>query len=155
MRFFRSSEIAGIARETLDFIFETCRDTHPNEFIGIMRATEADDLNLDKEGRVITDVMVIPGTKSGRTRATLRDDMVPLNLGGVGTVHSHPSGVAQPSKADLVTFSKKGKRHIIVASPYSIESWRCFDSSGEEVELEVLDVELDDVGEVYDEFDDM
>ncbi|MFB6282606.1 MAG: Mov34/MPN/PAD-1 family protein [Halobacteria archaeon] len=153
MRFFRSSGIAGIARETLDFVFEACRDTHPNEFIGIMKGTEASDIGVDRDGQVVTEVMVIPGTKSGRTRATLRDDMIPLNLGGVGTVHSHPSGVPEPSKEDLITFSKKGKRHIIVASPYMMDSWQCFDSSGEPVDIEVLDVDLEDVGYVYGDFE--
>lgn len=141
---FRSSGILGIAQETLDFVFESARDTHPNEFMGILRATDAGKLALDRKGSVITDVLVIPGTKSGESMAQLREEMIPINSGGVGTVHSHPSGSTQPSQEDLLTFARKGKRHIIVAHPYGMDSWRCYDGGGEVVDLDVLEVDFED-----------
>lgn len=150
MGLFRSSPILGIADETLEFVLETCADTHPKEFMGLLRAEEASSSNLHfrgrapGKGRVITDVLVIPGTKSGEAMATLRSDMVPANVGGVGTVHSHPSGSTRPSDEDLQTFSRKGKRHVIVANPYDRDSWECYNSKGEAVELEVLNVEFDE-----------
>ncbi|MDZ7688138.1 MAG: Mov34/MPN/PAD-1 family protein [Halobacteriales archaeon] len=148
MGLFRSSPVLGIAEETLEFILETCADTHPNEFMGLLRAEEASRLEFREpspgKGRVITDVLVIPGTKSGETMATLRSDMVPTNVGGLGTVHSHPSGSTRPSNEDLRTFSKKGKRHIIVGSPYDRGSWQCYNTKGEPVELPVLDVKFED-----------
>ena len=150
MGLFRSSSVAGIADETLEFVLETCADTHPNEFMGLLRAEEASSPRLrfhgrePAGGRVITDVLVIPGTKSGEAMASLREEMIPANVGGVGTVHSHPSGSTRPSNEDLRTFSKKGARHIIVGRPYDRGSWRCYDSEGDTVELEVLDVEFDE-----------
>lgn len=141
---FRSSGVLGIAGDTLEFVFEACRDTHPDEFMGVLRGTDASRLGLDEKGSVITDVLVIPGTKSGNAMAQLREEMIPINSGGVGTVHSHPSGSARPSQEDLSTFRSKGKRHIIVAHPYGMDSWRCYDRDGSEVDLEVLDVEFED-----------
>jgi len=35
MRLFRSSEILGIARETLEFALEASEATHPNEYMGL------------------------------------------------------------------------------------------------------------------------
>jgi len=150
MGLFRSSAVLGIADETLEFVLETCADTHPNEFMGLLRAEEASSPRLHfhgrepGKGRVITDVLVIPGTKSGEAMASLRDEMVPANSGGVGTVHSHPSGSTRPSEEDLRTFSRKGARHIIVGRPYDRHTWRCYNAEGEPVELDVLDVEFDE-----------
>ena len=148
MGLFRSSPVLGIAEETLEFVLETCADTHPNEFMGLLRADEASRLDFRDaapgKGRVITDVLVIPGTTSGETMATLKSEMVPTNVGGIGTVHSHPSGSVRPSNEDLRTFSKKGQRHIIVANPYDKGSWQCYSSKGEPVDLPVLDVVFKD-----------
>jgi len=150
MGLFRSSSVLGIAEETLEFILETCADTHPNEFMGLLRAEEASSPRLEfhggvpGDGRVITDVLVIPGTKSGEAMASLRQEMVPANAGGVGTVHSHPSGSTRPSNEDLRTFGSKGVRHIIVGRPYDRDTWQCYDPEGSRVELDVLDVEFDE-----------
>jgi proteasome lid subunit RPN8/RPN11 len=76
--------------------------------------------------------------------ASLRSEMIPTNVGGVGTVHSHPSGSTRPSDEDLRTFAKKGVRHIIVGRPYDKKTWQCYNAKGEPVELEVLSVEFED-----------
>ncbi|MFP4631908.1 MAG: Mov34/MPN/PAD-1 family protein [Halobacteriota archaeon] len=145
---FRSSSVVGIARDTLEFALNASRDTHPREFMGVLATTSSKKLDvrgrLDEDGDVITDVMVIPGSKSGEVMATIREDMIPTGLGGVGTVHSHPSGSTRPSDEDLRTFSKKGRRHIIVGYPYDERSWTCYDREGDVVDLPVLDVEFED-----------
>ncbi|MCX2819539.1 Mov34/MPN/PAD-1 family protein [Haladaptatus sp. F3-133] len=150
MGLFRSSSVVGIADETLEFVLETCADSHPNEFMGLLRAEEVSSprLRFDGEepgsGRVITDVLVIPGTTSGEAMASVREEMVPANVGGVGTVHSHPSGSIRPSEEDLRTFGSKGARHIIVGRPYDRDTWRCYSSEGEGVHLDVLDVDFEE-----------
>lgn len=148
MGLFRSSPVLGIADDTLEFVLETCADTHPKEFMGLLRAEESSRLNIrgqdEQKGRVITDVLVLPGTKSGESMATLRSEMVPTNVGGIGTVHSHPSGSTRPSNEDLRTFSKKGQRHIIVGRPYDRETWECYNAKGERIDLPVLEVEFED-----------
>lgn len=140
MGLFSSNEILGIAGETLAFVLNASRESHPNEYMGYLRATDAETLGLDRSGRVITDVLVIPGTETDNSSATVKTTMQPNTTGSVGSVHSHPSGVLRPSDADLGTFSR-GDVHIIVGAPYEWSDWQAFDSQGEKRELDVLDVE--------------
>jgi proteasome lid subunit RPN8/RPN11 len=141
MGLFRSSELLGIARETMEFTLEACEESHPNEYIGFLRTEDAAKLDLDRTGQVITDVLVIPGTTSNPVSASVRSHMKPNDMRSVGSVHSHPNGVLQPSDADLATFGQ-GAVHIIVGAPYGWGDWKAFNNRGEQTTLEVLDVEL-------------
>lgn len=143
MRLFRSSELLGIARETMEFVLEACRETHPDEYMGFLRADDARKLGLDRSGQVITDVLVIPGTESNPVSATVKSSMKPNDLRSVGSVHSHPNGVLRPSDADLATFGQ-GEVHVIVGAPYGWGNWKAFDNQGEQTHLDVLDVDLPD-----------
>jgi hypothetical protein len=67
--------------------------------------------------------------------------MIPNDQTAAGSIHSHPNGVLRPSDADLQTFGR-GDVHIIVGAPYGWNDWQAFDSEGNPVELDVLDVEL-------------
>ena len=140
---FRSSEILGIADDALEFALRASEDAHPNEYMGQLRGEDARKLGLDREGTVITDVLLAPGTKTNPVSAEFNPSYMPNDLRGVGSVHSHPNGVLRPSDADLATFSR-GQVHIIVGAPYGRGDWRAFDSEGHETDLEVLDVELPD-----------
>ncbi|WP_342304851.1 Mov34/MPN/PAD-1 family protein [Methanolobus sp. ZRKC5] len=128
-----STEIKGIAKETLNFALEVSKSTYPNEFAGLLQV---------KDG-IITDILFLPGTESSEINAVLKLFMMP-NISAVGSVHSHPSSVIRPSKADLRLFSKTGNHHIIVGHPFGPENWKCFNGSGEEIILDVLDVEIED-----------
>ncbi|WP_435195375.1 Mov34/MPN/PAD-1 family protein [Natronomonas sp. EA1] len=141
MRLFRSGTLLGIASEALDFALEASEDAHPNEYMGFLRGEDARKLGLDRDGTVITDVLVIPGTESNPVSATVQTSMVPNDVRAAGSVHSHPNGVLRPSDADLATFGK-GKVHIIIGYPYGRNDWRAFDRQGEPTELEVLDIDL-------------
>jgi len=141
MGLFRSPEVIGIAADAIDTVLEAAEDTHPNEYMGILRAETAGRLGLDRDGRVVTDVLVIPGTESNPVSATVRTNMIPNDLRAAGSVHSHPNGVLRPSDADLATFGR-GSVHIIVGAPYGPDDWRAFDREGEPRDLPVLDVEL-------------
>ena len=141
MGLFRPSELLGIARETLEFTLEACEETHPNEYMGFLRAEDARKLGLDREGQVISDVLVIPGTESNPVSASVRSHMKPNDMRSVGSVHSHPNGVLRPSDADLATFGQ-GQVHIIVGAPYGWSDWKAFDNEGRQTTLDVLDVEL-------------
>ena len=146
---FGSRDVVGIAAETLDFVLDAAEDTHPNEYMGLMRAERARDLGLDAEGLVVTDVLVIPGTESNSVSATMRTSMIPNDRKTVGSVHSHPSGVIRPSDADLATFGK-GPVHIIMGAPYRRSDWRAFDRDGKPRSLDVLDVDLPDPEDFFD-----
>lgn len=138
---FRSGEIIGIAADTLEFALSASEDTHPDEYMGMLRGEDARTLGLDRDGTVVTDVLVIPGTESNPVSATVKTNMIPNDLSGVGSIHSHPNGVLEPSDADLRTFGR-GSVHVIIGAPYRRNCWKAFDSSGEIRELDVLDVSL-------------
>lgn len=149
MRLFRSEEVLGIAAETLRFALEASGESHPNEYMGFLRGTDAADLNLAREGTVITDVLVIPGTTSSPQSATVRENLVPNASKAIGSIHSHPNGVLEPSNQDRSTFHA-GDVHIILGAPYDRDCWRAFDSKGEPRELDVLNVSLPDDEEFFD-----
>ena len=149
MRLFRSSEVLGIAADTLQFVLEASRETHPNEYMGFLRGEDARTLGLDRDGTVITDVLVIPGTESNPVSATVQTEMVPNESRSVGSVHSHPNGVLRPSDADLATFGN-GSVHIIVGAPYEPDDWRAFDAAGQPTQLSVLNVDLPDDADFFD-----
>lgn len=149
MGLFRSSEILGIAEEAIAFARESAENTHPNEYMGLLRGQDAGTLGLSASGTVITEILVIPGTKSNPVSATVRTNMVPNDRRAIGSVHSHPNGVLRPSDADIASFGK-GSVHIILGAPYGPDDWKAFDRQGEPTELPVLDVELPDEEQFFD-----
>ena len=146
---FRSRPVVGIAAETLSFVLDAAADTHPNEYMGLLRGEEASDLGLDADGLVATDVLVIPGTESNSVSATVRTSMVPNDRKTVGSVHSHPNGVLRPSDADLAAFGR-GRLHLILGHPYRRSDWRAFDRDGRPRSLDVYDVDLPDPEDFFD-----
>ncbi|MFB6166059.1 MAG: Mov34/MPN/PAD-1 family protein [Haloarculaceae archaeon] len=149
MRLFRSGEVLGIAEGALEFALEASEDAHPDEYMGLLRGESARKLGLDRDGTVITDVLVIPGTTSNPVSATVKSNMIPNDVRAAGSIHSHPNGVLRPSDTDLGTFGK-GKVHIIVGAPYGRSDWQAFDRNGDPRELDVLDVELPEGEEFFD-----
>jgi proteasome lid subunit RPN8/RPN11 len=152
-RFFRSREVAGIARDTLEFALSSAEDTHPNEYMGFMRGTPAGEFDLREEihpdDYVVTDVLVIPGTSANEVSATVDSNMIPNDMRTVGSIHSHPNGVLMPSDEDLATFTS-GSVHVIMGAPYRFHDWQAFDQGGEETDLPVLDVDLDSPESFFD-----
>ncbi|WP_435077913.1 Mov34/MPN/PAD-1 family protein [Halococcus sp. AFM35] len=149
MGLFRSRDLLGIAADTLEFARSAAEETHPNEYMGLLRSQPAGELGVDDAGRVITDVLVIPGTESNPVSATVKTSLVPNDMRAAGSIHSHPNGVLRPSAADRTTFGK-GDAHIILGAPYGPDDWRAFDREGDERDLPVLDVSLPDPGDFFD-----
>ena len=139
MGLFRSGEIIGIADSALEFALAASEDAHPNEYMGLLRGEAASKVGLDRDGTVLTEVLVVPGTKSNPVSAEFDTNMVPNDLSAAGSIHSHPNGVLKPSDADLATFGRNDV-HIIVGAPYGKTDWRAFDRDGNVVDLPVLDV---------------
>ncbi|RQG89985.1 proteasome protein [Natrarchaeobius halalkaliphilus] len=146
---FRSNEILGIAEETLEFAIESSEASHPAEYMGFLRGTEAHRLELDRDGLVITDILVVPGTESNSVSATVRTSQIPNDVKALGSVHSHPNGVIRPSDADLETFGR-GSVHIIIGAPYGRTDWKAFDSQGRPTNLNVIDVALPESEDFFD-----
>lgn len=151
MRLGSRPPVLGIAEDTLAFAREAAADAHPDEYLGILQATPATELDdvTATEGVVVTDVLVIPGTESGPTSATMRRHLVPNDRGTVGSIHSHPNGVLRPSDEDRRTFGA-GVVHVILGAPYGPDDWRAFDKEGERRSLSVLDVSLPDPESFFD-----
>jgi len=126
--------VKGIARDTLDFILNASRSSHPLEFAGLLQ-TEKD---------VIANVILLPGTESSEVSAVMRLDMAPIGLSTIGSIHSHPIPDNTPSGEDLYMFSRRGTYHLIVCYPYDWDSWKCYDRSGTRTDLKVLNIEFDD-----------
>lgn len=143
------SRVLGIAEEALTFAREAAKDAHPDEFLGVMRATSADKLHLRDSGLVISDVLIIPGTVTGPVSASLQTNMVPNDSRTVGSVHSHPSGSLRPSDEDKGMFST-GSVHVILGAPYGPDDWQAFDRSAARTTLDVLDVRLPDPESFFD-----
>lgn len=118
----------AISRNCLDSALACALSSYPKEFGGILRS---------EEPGVITDLLLLPGTTSGTRHANFQLYMLPVDLGVMGTVHSHPSGALHPSDADLVMFRHWGRRHLILGYPFGMGSWRAYDGNGEETHLSV------------------
>ncbi|UCD13250.1 MAG: Mov34/MPN/PAD-1 family protein [Thermoplasmatales archaeon] len=120
-----------IKKECLDLIIECAKSSYPNEFGGLLRVDA-----ISK--KTITEVVILPGTISGDSHAIFRLHMLPIDFSIVGTVHSHPTPNARPSKADLALFNKYGKIHIIAASPFNQFSWKTYDYAGYEIDIAII-----------------
>ena len=120
--------VGAIARKTLRMILEASRDMHPLEFGAILRAEEG----------TITELLLVPGTVSGKRHAIFQLHMLPPDFAVVGTVHSHPSGVYEPSDEDRALFNKFGGVHLIIGYPYAEDTWAAWTNKGERTSLKVV-----------------
>ena len=120
--------ITGIKRSTLKMALEIAKDNYPHEFAALMRARDG----------LIIELIFIPGTIGGERSATIPFQMKPVDFSIVGVLHSHPSPNFHPSRADLALFDRYGSVHIIVAYPYTMQSWMAWDRLGNPVKLEVV-----------------
>jgi len=124
--------VTKIASDTLDFILESCKASHPHEFGALLEA----------EGDTIVNVIYLPGTDATIRSVSIRTWMMP-NMPHAGSVHSHPSGAVRPSEQDLMFF-RSNSVNIIVGKPYSRDSWKAFDNNGDLMQLEVTEYEFED-----------
>lgn len=103
---------------------------HPNECILILRGKS-------KRGNVVIDSLIVPPfSESGPTFAGFPHYSLPFDLSYMGIVHSHPSGSARPSTADLHNFF--GLISIIVKFPYDDDDIYAWDSKGNSIGLSVI-----------------
>jgi proteasome lid subunit RPN8/RPN11 len=119
-----------IERETLSHIFNNAIAVHPREMILLLRG------KIKKNQAMITDLIVPPLATHGRGSSGFQPYMLPMDFSLIGTVHSHPSGVAKPSLADL--HHSFGRIIMIVAFPYNnLENVAVYNHSGEKLTLHV------------------
>src|SRR2546422_10364898 len=120
--------VTAIARKTLRMILEASRDMYPREFGAILRAEEG----------TITELILVPGTVSGKRHAIFQLHTLPADFSVVGTAYSHPSGIYEPSAEDRALFNKFGGIHLIIGYPYNEDSWAASTNKGEQTSLKGL-----------------
>lgn len=119
-----------IKKEARDGILSYCKMNHPNEGILVLRGRS-------KSGNVVIEGLVIPPfSHSGPTFAGFPHSFLPFDPSYIGTVHSHPSGSAQPSVTDLHNFF--GFVSIIVKSPYEDNDMFAYDRDGNSLPITVI-----------------
>lgn len=121
--------VHSIRRDALDLICQAARAQHPHEFGATLRA----------EKGVVTELVLTPGTIGGERHTFINYHMLPIDRTIVGTVHSHPGPYAIPSDADRQVFNAFGHTHIIIAEPYTEDTWIAYDQNAEPVDLDVVD----------------
>lgn len=121
--------VHSIRRDVLDLICQAARAQHPHEFGATLRA----------EKGVITELVLTPGTIGGDRHTFINYHMLPIDRTIVGTIHSHPGPWAIPSDADKQVFNAFGHTHIIIAEPYTEDTWIAYDQHGEPVDLDVVE----------------
>ena len=139
-----------VDQEVLESVIYYSYESFPNEFLALFDGEIKDDILY------ITGLIFLPG-ETCSTGAVFHSDMVPPTLKYWGSVHCHPGPSAQPSGADLQTFSKHGVFHMIVCLPYSLETFMAYDKYGDPMDYTVGDysdlVDDDDAEEFFDEDD--
>ncbi|MDE1768937.1 MAG: Mov34/MPN/PAD-1 family protein [Thaumarchaeota archaeon] len=119
-----------IKKDTRDGILSYCKMNHPNEGILILRGKS-------RKGKVLVDGLVIPPFfHTGPTFAGFPHSFLPFDTSYVGTVHSHPTGLAKPSVTDLHNFF--GFVSIIVQSPYEDGDIFAYDRDGNQLEVTII-----------------
>ena len=139
----------------IDSVVFYSKKSYPNEFLAMF------DGHIKDKVLYITGLLFLPGERS-HTSATFNDWMIPPNQKKWGSVHSHPGNNANPSHADLMTFSKHGPFHIIVCEPYSLETMKAYDAYGMPTTFEVgsfsdekRDLMFEDLEQIKEEIDGM
>jgi proteasome lid subunit RPN8/RPN11 len=121
-----------MSRKLLEAIFENARYVYPRETILLLRG------KISKEKIEITDIIIPPLATHGRGFSGFPTYMLPMDFSLIGSVHSHPSGVAMPSVADLNR--SFGRVIMIVAYPFlGTENVVVYNRSGEQFALKLTD----------------
>ena len=120
--------IRAVDIDFIDGLNESARSCYPNEFLCMVRQTDG----------VIDEMVLLPGTVFGDSHSFLSEWMSPIDFSIAGTAHSHPGYSNEASDEDLSLFANMGGIHFITCQPYDRDSWKAYNSKGEEVELEVI-----------------
>lgn len=138
-----------VDREVLESVLYYSKKAYPNEFLAFF------DGEIKDKVLYIIGLLFLPG-ETCETGAVVHTELMPMNTKYMGSVHSHPGPSAQPSDADLVTFSKHGYFHMIVCLPYSFQTFKSYDRYGQPVDYTIgdySDLVEDNTTDFFDESD--
>ncbi|WXG46966.1 MAG: Mov34/MPN/PAD-1 family protein [Candidatus Atabeyarchaeum deiterrae] len=120
-----------ISRSVIGGILAYAKIQHPREGILLLRGS------TDKTKIYVNEIVVPPLAIHGHSFSNFSPRMLPIDLSIVGTAHSHPSGVLQPSVGDLNNFY--GIIMVIAAYPYnSEERIAVYNREGNAIEYETV-----------------
>lgn len=120
--------VYGVSVDFIDGFNESAKSTYPDEFICYHRAEEG----------VVTEMLLVPGSVFGESHSFINEWMTPIDYSRSGSAHSHPGFSNRPSEADVTFFGQMGGVHFITCQPYDRNSWKAYNSNGEEVKLELV-----------------
>jgi proteasome lid subunit RPN8/RPN11 len=121
-----------IDRSVIESILEYAKANHPSEAILLLNG------KTTNVGTRIDGVEIPPLAVHGRGFSSFPLQALPIDFSVVGTAHSHPSGVPQPSVQDLNNFY--GRVMVIATSPYeSPDDIAIFNSKGEQIMYKVAE----------------
>jgi proteasome lid subunit RPN8/RPN11 len=126
MELFEEEIIYTLSRDAAEEIKSRARESYPNEFGAMLRGIEhISHIEPIMEGSANRSSFMF----SLFSRFSQRD------LPGEGVVHSHPSGSARPSRADVSLFGRFPGINIIIAYPFQDDSMAAYDRMGNRVKL--------------------
>lgn len=121
-----------VNRLVVDSILTYAKIQHPREGILLLEG------KTGKNEIHVKEVIIPPFAVHGYGFSTFPMYMSPMSSSIVGTAHSHPSGVLQPSIEDLNHFYSRIM--VITAYPYDSENQMAiYDRDGKAVEYEIVD----------------
>ncbi len=111
-------------KEIIEDLFEAAKNTYPREFLALLGSTQKNNF--------VDEFVVIPASY-GKELVHFELGKIPIDKTILGSVHSHPTPNNRPSRADLSTFKKTGKIHLIIAYPFNLDSCALYDTNGKEI----------------------
>jgi proteasome lid subunit RPN8/RPN11 len=107
-----------IKKTLLEDLMESSKKYYPDEFMCFLAG--------NAKTSTVTEVVLLPNT-SGNNFASIQESVIPIDNDIIGSVHSHPTGLAQPSNADKKFFNRYELNLIISIKNNHINF---FDSKG-------------------------
>jgi len=120
-----------ISRKLLLSILRSARASYPRETVLLLRGRSKG------EKIEVTDILIPPLATHGRGFAAFPLHLLPIDFTLVGSVHSHPSGVLEPSVGDLNR--RFSKVTMIVAYPFQEQNVGVFNDAGKRITLQLTE----------------
>jgi proteasome lid subunit RPN8/RPN11 len=117
-----------VERLVIDAISNFARGAHPKEFIMFLQGS------FKEKALTITGLIFQEYYASEELAMPII--RLPISMGIVGSVHSHPGPSNKPSNADLEFFAKQGIVHLIIKRPYSEKDIAAYDANGKSISFE-------------------
>jgi proteasome lid subunit RPN8/RPN11 len=92
-------------------------------------------LGGDEKKQEITEIVILP-TYNGETFSSINTNIIPFDKTIIGSLHSHPNGITQPSEADE-KFFKNYKINIIISNKLK-KQISFFDNNSKPLKVQII-----------------